>query len=48
MDATAQVCRYKKFITYERVPDDACMTYDYALCHSGGVVYATKRPIGDG
>src|SRR6266850_62369 len=47
MDATAQVCRYNKFITYERVPDDACMTYDYALCHQCGVVYATKRPIGE-
>jgi SAM-dependent methyltransferase len=47
MDATAQVCRYNKFITYERVPDEACMTYDYALCHECGVVYATKRPIGE-
>ena len=46
-DATAQVCRYNKFITYERVPDEACMRYDYALCHECGVVYATQRPIGE-
>jgi SAM-dependent methyltransferase len=46
-DATAEVCRYNKFITYERVPDDACMRYDYALCHQCGVVYATQRPIGE-
>ena len=45
-DATAQVCRYNKFFTYECVPDEACMRYDYALCHECGVVYATRRPIG--
>ena len=47
IDATAQVCRYNKFITYERVPDEACMRYDYALCHQCGVVYATQRPAGE-
>ena len=47
MDATAQVCRYNKFVTYERVPDEASMRYDYALCHECGVVYATQRPTGE-
>src|SRR5438034_9655948 len=45
-DAT-QVCRYNKFITYEQVPDAACMRYDYALCHACGIVYATRRPSGE-
>jgi len=45
-DATPQVCCYNKFITYERIPDAACMRYDFALCHDCGVVYATRRPTG--
>jgi len=40
------VCCYNKFITYERIPDAACMRYDFALCHDCGVVYATRRPTG--
>jgi SAM-dependent methyltransferase len=46
-DATAQVCRYNKFVTYQRVPDEASMRYDYALCHRCGIVYATRRPGGE-
>ena len=46
-DATKHVCRYNKFITYERIPDAACAFYDFALCHACGVVYATHRPVGE-
>lgn len=45
-DATPHVCRYNKFITFERMPDAASPVYDYALCHHCGIVYATRRPIG--
>jgi SAM-dependent methyltransferase len=41
------VCRYNKFITYEQIPDAACIRYDYALCHECGIVYATRRPSGE-
>ena len=41
------VCRYNKFITYEQIPDAACIRYDYALCHECGIVYATRRPGGE-
>ena len=41
------VCRYNKFITYEQIPDAACMRYDYSLCHECGIVYATRRPSGE-
>jgi SAM-dependent methyltransferase len=45
-DATPGVCRYNKFITYERIPDAAAARYDFALCHQCGIVYATLRPSG--
>jgi SAM-dependent methyltransferase len=46
-DATRNVCRYNKFITYEHIPDAACVFSDFALCHACGVVYATRRPVGE-
>jgi SAM-dependent methyltransferase len=46
-DATRDVCRYNKFITYEHIPDAACVFSDFALCHACGVVYATRRPVGE-
>jgi SAM-dependent methyltransferase len=46
-DATQSVCRYNKFITYEQIPDPACAVSDFALCHACGVVYATRRPVGE-
>ena len=46
-DATQNVCRYNKFITYEHIPDAACAVSDFALCHACGVVYATRRPVGE-
>src|SRR5690349_9301364 len=46
-DATPKVCRYNKFVTYERIPDAASILYDFALCHACGVVYATRRPTGE-
>ena len=45
-DATPDVCRYNKFITFERMPDAASAIYDFSLCHQCGIVYATRRPIG--
>jgi SAM-dependent methyltransferase len=46
-ESTPRVCRYNKFITYERVPDAASTVYDFALCHACGIVYATLRPTGE-
>src|SRR6185295_14749122 len=46
-EATPKVCRYNKFVTYERIPDAASVLYDYALCHACGIVYATRRPSGE-
>jgi len=41
------VCEWNKAILLERdLPDDV-MRYDYALCHGCGIVYATRRPVGD-
>ena len=45
-DSTPCVSRFNKFVTYERVPDEASMRYDYALCHQCGVVSARRRPSG--
>ena len=45
-DATPHVCRYNKFITYERMPDAVSPVYDFSLCHQCGIVYATRRPSG--
>ena len=46
-DATSAVCRYNKFITYEHIPDSECVLSEFALCHACGVVYATRRPVGE-
>jgi SAM-dependent methyltransferase len=41
------VCEWNKAILLERdLPGDV-MRYDYALCHGCGIVYATRRPVGD-
>ena len=45
-DATPHVCRYNKFITYDRMPDAAAPVYEFSLCHQCGIVYATRRPSG--
>jgi SAM-dependent methyltransferase len=45
-EATPCVCRYNKFITYERMPDAAAAVAEFALCHDCGIVYATRRPSG--
>jgi SAM-dependent methyltransferase len=44
--ARTAVCHYNKMITMATVPDADAATYDYALCHRCGVVYATRRPTG--
>ena len=53
-DATPHVCRYNKFITYERMPDAAAPRYEFALCHACGIddcpdrLSPTGRPEGAG
>jgi hypothetical protein len=41
------VCEFNKFVLMERPPDEAACRYDYVLCHGCGVVYASRRPIGE-
>jgi hypothetical protein len=41
------VCEFNKFVLMTRPPDEAACRYDYALCHGCGVVYASRRPIGE-
>ena len=41
------VVEWNKLIMLQKAPDQQSARYDYALCHSCGVVYASRRPIGD-
>jgi SAM-dependent methyltransferase len=41
------VCPWNKFILLEKAPDASSVRYDYAVCHACGVLYASRRPIGD-
>ena len=40
------VSQYNRFALVEQPPDDRSTRYDYALCHTCGVVHATHRPAG--
>ena len=40
------VCEWNKAILLERDLPPEVMRYDYALCHGCGIVYATRRPVG--
>ena len=41
------VVEWNKLIMLQKAPDQQSARYDYSLCHSCGVVYATRRPIGE-
>ena len=41
-----KVCRYNRFVLFDRVPDADVSLYNYSLCHSCGVVFAARRPAG--
>jgi 2-polyprenyl-3-methyl-5-hydroxy-6-metoxy-1,4-benzoquinol methylase len=40
------VVEWNKLIMLAKAPDQESATYDYSCCHSCGVVYATRRPVG--
>lgn len=40
------VNEWNKLILLGKAPDAASARYDFAMCHACGVVYATRRPIG--
>ena len=44
---STKVSRYNRFVLFDRVPDARAPVYNYALCHSCGVVYARERPAGE-
>jgi hypothetical protein len=37
---------WNKFILISKAPDQASARYDYSVCHTCGVLYATRRPVG--
>jgi SAM-dependent methyltransferase len=41
------VVEWNKLIMLQKAPDQQSARYDYSLCHSCGVVYASRRPVGD-
>jgi SAM-dependent methyltransferase len=40
------VVKWNKLIMLAKGPDQQSATYNYSCCHSCGVVYATRRPVG--
>lgn len=40
------VSPFNRFVLFEEPPDDRSARYDYCLCHTCGVVHATRRPAG--
>lgn len=38
---------WNKLILLAKAPDASSARYDYALCHACGVLYATRRPVGE-
>jgi 2-polyprenyl-3-methyl-5-hydroxy-6-metoxy-1,4-benzoquinol methylase len=43
----AVVCEFNRFVVFDRRPDDEAARYDYRLCFSCGVLYASRRPAGE-
>ena len=41
------VCEWNKLALLDTAPDAEASRYDFAVCHGCGVLYATRRPIGD-
>ena len=46
-EARTPLFRFNRFALFDWQPDDRAATYNYALCHGCGVVYATRRPAGE-
>lgn len=40
------VCAFNKLVLLRHVPDERSYRSNYALCHSCGIVYASRRPTG--
>jgi SAM-dependent methyltransferase len=41
------VCEWNKLALLDTAPDAEASRYDFAVCHGCGVLYATRRPIGE-
>ena len=41
------VVEWNKLIMLQKAPDQQSARYDYSLCHACGVVYASRRPVGE-
>jgi len=41
------VCKWNKSILQDAEPQDDSTISNYCLCHGCGIVYATRRPVGD-
>ena len=41
------VCKWNKSILLDKEPEDDSTISNYALCHGCGIVYATRRPVGE-
>jgi SAM-dependent methyltransferase len=41
------VCKWNKAILRDEEPQDDSTIANYALCHGCGIVYATRRPVGE-
>ena len=41
------VCKWNKSILLEKEPEDDSTISNYSLCHGCGIVYATRRPVGE-
>jgi len=41
------VCKWNKSILFDEEPQDDSTISNYALCHGCGIVYATRRPVGE-
>jgi SAM-dependent methyltransferase len=41
------VSRWNKLILLEKAPDATSARYDYALCHTCGMLFASRRPSGE-
>jgi SAM-dependent methyltransferase len=41
------VCEWNKLALLDTAPDEEAARYDYAVCHGCGILYATRRPVGE-
>lgn len=47
VDERTIVCEWNKLVLLDTAPDGEAARYDYAVCHGCGILYATRRPVGD-